>query len=287
MLAFAAMLGVGYGGFVALAPAVIAARFGIANLGALLGVLYTAAGVGSALGPPVAGAVIDGAGYSPAIAASLAIGLASFITVMRVSTAAGMRDCPYAPSLPCPPSPSACRTRVRRAGLAALAALALAPTAARGADPVLPLAEVTPGMRCTGLSVVRGHGDLVVRRRDSRRDRPRGGARRIARGCSCARRARQSSPAAWARASRGRHPVRRSQRGRDLRDRGRVRQPGGARHADRGDPRRPAGTGERHASRAAPRPGRPPADRPAERVRALAAPPGLCSRGPPGAPVGR
>ena len=85
MLAFAAMLGVGYGGFVALAPAVIAAGFGIANLGALLGVLYTAAGVGSALGPPVAGAVIDGAGYSPAIAASLAIGLASFITVMRVS----------------------------------------------------------------------------------------------------------------------------------------------------------------------------------------------------------
>ena len=67
-----------------------------------------------------------------------------------------MRDCPYAPSVACPPSPSACRTRVRRAGLAALAALALAPTAALGADPVLPLSEVTPGMRCTGLTVVRG-----------------------------------------------------------------------------------------------------------------------------------
>lgn len=85
MLAFAAVLGVGYGGFVALSPAVVAARFGVANLGALLGVLYTGAGVGSALGPPAAGAVIDAAGYAPAIAASLVVGLGSFATVLRVS----------------------------------------------------------------------------------------------------------------------------------------------------------------------------------------------------------
>ena len=89
MLAFAVMVGVGYGGFVALAPAVVAARFGVANLGALLGVLYTAAGIGSALGPPVAGAVIDAAGYTPAIAACLAIGLAAFGTVLRVSLPQG------------------------------------------------------------------------------------------------------------------------------------------------------------------------------------------------------
>ena len=85
MLAFAAMLGIGYGGFVALAPAVVAARFGVANLGSLLGVLYTGAGIGSAIGPPAAGAVIDAGGYTPAIAASLAIGLASFATMLRVS----------------------------------------------------------------------------------------------------------------------------------------------------------------------------------------------------------
>ena len=85
MLAFAAVLGIGYGGFVALAPAVVAGRFGVANLGALLGVLYTAAGIGSAIGPPAAGALIDAGGYTPAIAASLAIGLASFATMMPVS----------------------------------------------------------------------------------------------------------------------------------------------------------------------------------------------------------
>ena len=87
MLAFAALLGVGYGGFVALAPAVVAARFGVVNLGALLGVLYTGPGIGSAVGPPLAGAVIDAAGYGPAIAGSLIVGLASFAAVLRVRLA--------------------------------------------------------------------------------------------------------------------------------------------------------------------------------------------------------
>ena len=59
-------------------PAVVAARFGVERLGALLGVLYTSAAIGSAVGPPAAGAVIDAGGYGPAIAASLAIGLAAF-----------------------------------------------------------------------------------------------------------------------------------------------------------------------------------------------------------------
>jgi MFS family permease len=84
MLAFAAVLGVGYGGFVALAPAVVAARFGVANLGALLGVLYTGPGLGSAVGPPLAGAVVDAAGYGPAIAGSLVVGLAAFAAVLPV-----------------------------------------------------------------------------------------------------------------------------------------------------------------------------------------------------------
>ena len=73
--------GRGYGGFVALAPAVVAARFGVERLGALLGILYTSAGIGSAVGPPAAGAIIDAGGYAPAIAASLAIGLTSFAVV--------------------------------------------------------------------------------------------------------------------------------------------------------------------------------------------------------------
>ncbi len=84
MLAFAIVLGVGYGGFVALAPAVVAARFGVGNLGALLGVLYTGAGIGSAIGPPAAGAVVDAWGFGSAIAASLAIGLVAFAAVLGV-----------------------------------------------------------------------------------------------------------------------------------------------------------------------------------------------------------
>ncbi|HYH88036.1 MAG TPA: MFS transporter [Solirubrobacteraceae bacterium] len=77
LLLFSIVLGAGYGGFVALAPAVLAERFGVERLGALLGILYTSAGIGSAVGPPAAGAVIDAGGYTPAIAASLAIGLAA------------------------------------------------------------------------------------------------------------------------------------------------------------------------------------------------------------------
>jgi len=82
LLLFAIVLGVGYGGYVALAPAVIAERFGVERLGALLGVLYTSAGIGTAVGPPAAGAIIDASGYAPAIAASLAIGLAAFAVVV-------------------------------------------------------------------------------------------------------------------------------------------------------------------------------------------------------------
>ena len=82
LLLFAIVLGVGYGGYVALAPAVIAERFGVERLGALLGVLYTSAGLGTAVGPPAAGAIIDASGYAPAIAASLAIGLVSFAVVV-------------------------------------------------------------------------------------------------------------------------------------------------------------------------------------------------------------
>jgi MFS family permease len=81
LLLFAIVLGVGYGGYVALAPAVVAERFGVERLGALLGVLYTSAGIGTAVGAPAAGAIIDVGGYTPAITASLAIGLASFVVV--------------------------------------------------------------------------------------------------------------------------------------------------------------------------------------------------------------
>jgi len=45
---------------------------------------------------------------------------------------------------------------MRRLLLAAVAATLAVPASADAADPVLPLSEVQPGMRCTGLTVVRG-----------------------------------------------------------------------------------------------------------------------------------
>ena len=82
MLAFAILLGVGYGGFVALSPAVVAERFGVERLGSLLGVLYTSAGLGSFAGPPLAGVVIDASGYGPAIAGALVLGVASLAALV-------------------------------------------------------------------------------------------------------------------------------------------------------------------------------------------------------------
>jgi MFS family permease len=59
LVVFVLVLGVGYGGFVALSPIVIADRLGVAGLGSILGVLYTAPGLGGLIGPPVAGWSID------------------------------------------------------------------------------------------------------------------------------------------------------------------------------------------------------------------------------------
>jgi hypothetical protein len=73
LIFFALLLGIGYGGFVALGPPLVAETFGVHGLGGLLGVLYTSAALESAVGPPVAGVLISSSGgYSSSIAASLA-----------------------------------------------------------------------------------------------------------------------------------------------------------------------------------------------------------------------
>lgn len=62
LVVFVLVLGVGYGGFVALGPVVVADRMGVAGLGSILGLLYTAPGVGGLLGAPFAGWLIDRTG---------------------------------------------------------------------------------------------------------------------------------------------------------------------------------------------------------------------------------
>ncbi|MEO6654083.1 MAG: MFS transporter [Ilumatobacteraceae bacterium] len=72
LVLFVLVLGVGYGGFVALSPILISDRMGVAGLGSILGVLYTAPGLGGLLGPPAAGWLIDRTGtYRWAIIACL------------------------------------------------------------------------------------------------------------------------------------------------------------------------------------------------------------------------
>lgn len=77
MVIFAVVMGAGYGGFIALSPAVAAELFGTRGMGQVVGTLYTSAGIGALVGPPLAGLIIDHAGYRPAILAALALAVAA------------------------------------------------------------------------------------------------------------------------------------------------------------------------------------------------------------------
>jgi predicted MFS family arabinose efflux permease len=80
----AVVLGVGYGGFVALLPGIVAQRFGVHRLGGLLGVLYTSHVFGAGLGPLATGLLIERHGYVPAGVAGLLCGLAAAVVLGRV-----------------------------------------------------------------------------------------------------------------------------------------------------------------------------------------------------------
>jgi len=83
LVAFALVLGAGYGGFVALSPAVIAELFGVRKLGTMMGLLYTSGGVGALLGPPLAGMIVDRTGsYRWAIVYSLIAAFASYVVLL-------------------------------------------------------------------------------------------------------------------------------------------------------------------------------------------------------------
>ncbi len=80
LVVFALLLGVSYGGYVALAPAVAAHLFGVMGLGGTVGLLYTGSGIGALGGPPAAGWLIDVTGtYLVAQALAMAIAVGSFV----------------------------------------------------------------------------------------------------------------------------------------------------------------------------------------------------------------
>ena len=95
LVVFAVCMGTAYGGWIALSPAVTAYLFGPIGLGGVLGALYTSAGIGGLVGPPVIGVVIDATNYKTAIGLAIvlsAVSLALLITASRVA----------APSTPAP-----------------------------------------------------------------------------------------------------------------------------------------------------------------------------------------
>lgn len=84
--AMAIAFGVFYGGFVAALPAVVMDLFGGRAVGGIIGCLYTAAGIGTLAGPPLAGAAFDAWGsYDAPIlgAAALSFAGAAGVYVLR------------------------------------------------------------------------------------------------------------------------------------------------------------------------------------------------------------
>ena len=82
LVAFAATLGFGYGVRIALTPVVLIEFFGIGNLGAVLGVFFTASSISAVCGPLVAGLIIDQTGsYQWGVAFALVMGMLGFIAV--------------------------------------------------------------------------------------------------------------------------------------------------------------------------------------------------------------
>lgn len=88
LVVYALVMGLSYGGFIALSPVVTADLFGLAGLGAVVGALYTSAAAGALLGPPLAGRLIDATGsYGWAIGLAMGLALASFAVLLPLRNA--------------------------------------------------------------------------------------------------------------------------------------------------------------------------------------------------------
>jgi MFS family permease len=98
MVLFALVMGAGYGGYVALSPAVIAHLFGTNRMGTMLGALYTSGGFGAMVGPPIVGLIIDRTGsYRAAIAAAFAVAMLAFALLIPLRRYEPASESPIAP----------------------------------------------------------------------------------------------------------------------------------------------------------------------------------------------
>jgi MFS family permease len=95
---FAILLGLGYGIRISLMPAVLIEFFGLPNLGAILGIFFTASGISASLGPLLAGWIVDATdSYRWGIVFALAtatLGLLAILPLRVEDAREGRRDRP-------------------------------------------------------------------------------------------------------------------------------------------------------------------------------------------------
>jgi MFS family permease len=85
LVVFVIALGLGYGLRIAVMPSVLIELFGVQNLGAIIGIFFTASGISAVLGPLFGGLIVDGTGsYQWGIAFALAAGTLGFAAVARL-----------------------------------------------------------------------------------------------------------------------------------------------------------------------------------------------------------
>ena len=100
LVGFAVTLGLGYGLRIALMPAVLIELFGVQNLGAILGIFFTASGISAVVGPLLAGFIVDATGsYDWGIAFALAAGTLGFaaVALLRIPRDEGIIRPPCSP----------------------------------------------------------------------------------------------------------------------------------------------------------------------------------------------
>ena len=95
---FAALFGFSYGGFISLAPVLLAELFGTEQLGGLIGVNYSSAGIGALFGPTIGAWLVDKTGsYSATISVGLVCAVAAtalLLLLVREAAAQGQRSAP-------------------------------------------------------------------------------------------------------------------------------------------------------------------------------------------------
>lgn len=93
LVIFTIVLGLGYGGRIALLPATAVEFFGTKALGAVLGFFFTSAGFAALFGPPLAGLIVDYTGsYDWGIIFSLAMGMAGFVVILPLKRRPMLQD---------------------------------------------------------------------------------------------------------------------------------------------------------------------------------------------------